>query len=701
MKKCLAALLAVVMILNLSITALALTLTPTADKTTVSAGESVIVSVKADESIEEVSAAELRLYFDDAKFDWDQESSVPSAENISIYAKVCDDAGRKYVRILFIAEGAGKATLGTDTLAQVAFKAKDDISEDASASFSSCIAKVQQNNDLRSDVTAEVPVSVTVTPAAPAVEGYAVAASAVNPAINVGEDAQVALRITNSGAETYNAYYMEISYDSAKLTYKGINTDASVTDNGNALKIADYGKDKTCGTDDILLTFTARSAGEAKVAVASAKVDAKANAVAKDAPAAAVTAAEAAITVGGYQVTLPDGFTGAAAAKPGESYTFTAKDPSKKYDFSGSTMNGEPVTVKDNGDGTYTIENVTGALLIKAVEKAAKVTVRLINNTAATIYQLTDGQEVEPNQSFTFIVMGNADSGGEFVVTANGTTLTGILQAGRFLYTVPADLVTGSELQIVINYKAEDKATIIEDGDWTDVVYRTGWEKSGDQVAAGTNLNFTMNQQDGYTYTVTVNGTTLTGVARPGSSTYTYIIDGATYVLAGKTTTISITKTAVQPAYTVAVNEYLHLDGRSLFLITAAGDVAEGKLLAYDGSTMYWSEKYNEGKGAYVWLISSDKSLEEVKAEATAAKLTVIDATAANKVSVNYNGDVNLTGTTDINDAQLVWNMYNAEYKADTDFQTVNRLKYLSADMNADGTLDTKDAAAIVAALTK
>ena len=57
---------------------------------------------------------------------------------------------------------------------------------------------------------------------------------------------------------------------------------------------------------------------------------------------------------------------------------------------------------------------------------------------------------------------------------------------------------------------------------------------------------------------------------------------------------------------------------------------------------------------------------------------------------------MNQTKSVDINDAQLVWNMYNAEYKADTDFQTVNRLKYLSADINGNKTVDTSDAAAIV-----
>lgn len=52
----------------------------------------------------------------------------------------------------------------------------------------------------------------------------------------------------------------------------------------------------------------------------------------------------------------------------------------------------------------------------------------------------------------------------------------------------------------------------------------------------------------------------------------------------------------------------------------------------------------------------------------------------------------------DINDAQLVWNMYNAKYE---DFTSVNIRKFLEADMNGDKTLDTKDAAAIVGIILK
>ena len=127
-----------------------------------------------------------------------------------------------------------------------------------------------------------------------------------------------------------------------------------------------------------MLTFTGKATGEAKVTVTSAKVDVKANAAAQNAPAANITTDVATITVGGYQVTLPDDFTAdSMVAEPNKDYTFTAKDTSKKYDFTGSTMGGNPVDVIDSGNGTYTVKNVTGPLVITATEKVGKVTINL------------------------------------------------------------------------------------------------------------------------------------------------------------------------------------------------------------------------------------------------------------------------------------------------------------------------------------
>ena len=101
---------------------------------------------------------------------------------------------------------------------------------------------------------------------------------------------------------------------------------------------------------------------------------------------------------------------------------------------------------------------------------------------------------------------------------------------------------------------------------------------------------------------------------------------------------------------------------------------------------MFWSEKYK----AYAYLVISNTEL--TKAEA-AKKVT--QASAA-KTELAYDGDVNLTGTVDVNDAQLVWNMYNAKYE---DFNTVSMRKFLEADLNGDHELTTADAAAVISKL--
>ena len=105
--------------------------------------------------------------------------------------------------------------------------------------------------------------------------------------------------------------------------------------------------------------------------------------------------------------------------------------------------------------------------------------------------------------------------------------------------------------------------------------------------------------------------------------------------------------------------------------------------MAYDGSAMFWSEKYQ----AYAYLVISNTEL--TKAEA-AKKVTQASAT---KASIAYDGDVNLNVKIDVNDAQLVWNMYNAKYE---DFNTVSMRKFLEADLNGDHKLTVLDAAAVI-----
>ena len=69
-----------------------------------------------------------------------------------------------------------------------------------------------------------------------------------------------------------------------------------------------------------------------------------------------------------YSVTLPADFTGESTVKDGADYTFTAKDPAKYIYTATAAVGGETVSVTDNGDGTFTVKNVTGALVIASTK---------------------------------------------------------------------------------------------------------------------------------------------------------------------------------------------------------------------------------------------------------------------------------------------------------------------------------------------
>lgn len=697
MKRVTSFLLAMLLTLGLCVPALALT--PTTDKKIVKAGEEVQVTLTTDQAMQNIVTLQAAIYWDGSVFDY-KSFAAEKDEQMTVYnGDRTDGSGRTYRTVDYVSTGKGKFAANAE-FAVFTFTAKKDIDVSKTTDFVASIIYSKtldtENNNAQVNnkfVTAEKTLSVTVTPASTEPEGYAVAASTVNSSITVNEEARVALKISNKDVTTYNTYYMEVSYNTGVLAYKSINTDASVTDNNGTLKIAGYGADKTCDTDNIVLTFTGKTTGAAKVTVTSAKVDVKANAAAQNAPAATIVTDAATITVGGYQVTLHEAFTGEGTANHGQDYTFNAKDPSKKYDFTGSTMGGKDVEVIDNGGGAYTVKNVSGELVIKATEK---VTINLSGDAMDTITTKSwgDATEVDAGKALWFTA---APNGKELVVTVNDEVVAGKNMQAFMRYDIDAKKVTGTELNIVVSYKSStDTITIIETGDaWSDVTLRGTWDKGGgaiDMSTAGAIYTLKFKPAAGKTvddYVVTINGTTMElKNMRRGEWGVNFVPNE---VAVGGKITIDVSYKRTEPTITVDVSEYLNLSGKTMFLITAScTDLAEGKVLAYNGNAMYWSEKYN----AYAWLEIAADSLETVKAAVTTDKFTVIDATDSNKISIAYNGDVNLTGVTDINDAQLVWNMYKVDYK--DDFVTVNVQKYLTADVNGDRVLNTNDAVVIV-----
>ena len=497
-------------------------------------------------------------------------------------------------------------------------------------------------------------------------EGYSVAASG-DAGINVGEDTTVALNVTHKDGNAYNAYYFEVSYDKDVLTYKSADVqDVVVDETTGTLKIAGYGANKDSGTAAATLTFTGKAVGAGKVTITKANVDAKANANAQDAPAANIdeATATATITVGGYSVTLPEGFSGAASAAAGTDYTFKANgDDYGCYDVT-ATMGGETTTVTNNGDGSFTIKNVTGEIVVTATPKTYTVTVTGtgagdVSENAATAAYKTD---------YTFRLTKADGYNYTVTVTAGGNTVTATATT-EGVYTISGADIKG-ELIITVEKAAIviPTTTITITGDTDDV-------QGGLILTAknGEDTTFKINKKDGYTYTVKAGDTELT-VGADGTVT----IPGS--LLTGAPLTVTVTKTAVNP-YSVEVYEYVKLDGQSIWLVVAKSD----SVLAYGADTMFTSEKY----GGYCWLVISAGNADTVKTEAIAA----VKAGSGTAAAVVYTGDVNGTGNIDVNDAQLVYNIYNTEYAS---FDALSRAKFLAADVNGDHTVTVLDAAAVV-----
>lgn len=514
-----------------------------------------------------------------------------------------------------------------------------------------------------------------------------------NPTTAVGETALVGLYLgQNSTSQEYNTYFFQIDYDAEKLTFTsatiGSNGDIPDIINNNSdaglLTIGGYGK--TRSDSFITLNFNVKAAGEATVKLVKAQMDVRANA-AKDAQTASVPADQSntvTILCGGFPVVLPDCATGAAYVTENGDYTFTA-NPGYDYGFS-ATVNDEKVDIINNDDGSYTIENVTGKLVISA-------------NSTPTIktYEVTvegDGYgdvnaptPAKHGLDYTFTVTQAANYDYAVAVTVNGLPVTCTVSnsgSNAYTYTIPAKSVTGPVVITVKKAPQSGTTQIVLTGSgaadvWGDVTSYT--VKSGEAFAFG------INHQDEFDYTVTVmtGEKTLTLQRNENASTYTIPGD----YIKGGIIMVSITKTA-QLAMTVNAAEYVKLiNGNAVWLITAVPEtkLPATKSLYYGDTAMFWSEKYE----AYAWLLVGKGTAADIAAAAKSA----ISVKGNSTVSVSYGGDVNGTGHIDINDAQYIYDLYNAKHSA------LDMEKFLRCDVNGNREVNVEDVRMVVSLLLR
>ena len=554
----------------------------------------------------------------------------------------------------------------------------------------------------------------------PTATGYSVSMGA-DQQVAAGQQVRIPVTVTSSepGITGFNAYDMTFTYDPAALTLNTTSNAAAnltVDDNNGTVRVRRYGETTALGTA-LTLDFTANKATSSTVTLTAAKFDLDANSINFDAPAAAITDADTAVKTL-WKVKLPDGFLSTAAngstlVENGGDFTFKTTDTHYEY-YLNITTNGATNMVKMD-KATYTIKNVTDNVTVTVSDRVAKTyTLKFVVDDRFAEYFGTEpltladlGIENEtvtvtyPND-YQFIVKfpGTGRFAGVSVEPSSNSfkSYTDRLENGDYNYVLEGSKLVGDENDVItitigVYIKTDrDKFNILVTGDTAD------FDADNPRTFySGENYTFKLNKSEYYDYEISasyktknLSGSTVTEykpVKDNEDGTYTVI----NCPMADLTIHITKTAKAVDPS-TVTVNQYVELNEKTVFLVRVAGQLSGGKVFTYDGSPMYKTTSY--GYSTYSWLVIVEKGQTLTK-EDVLQLIKLEDGAAAGSVGIDT--DVNQSGKADVNDAQLVYDIYNRVYN--DGYETVSMEKFLRADQNADGVLDSQDAVTLAGKL--
>lgn len=684
MKRTLSILLTIAMIISLIPAVFAAdvpTMSTTVDKTEVQPGDTITLTLSIDKTITNLNNWEWAIYFDKTayvKTSGELEPGCMSGTGTTgTVGDNVDILGKNAIRVSGLSTTGDPVTLNAGKIATVTFTATENITAENARIEVKTEAlpdyDTLKDNDVK--LTGNI---IDVTVKSSEAKGYTVSLGA-DKQVASGQIVEIPVAIgNNDGKTTYNAYDMTFSFDPAILT---LNMEATSTEGyrvipgSGTVRIVRYGKAAELG-DALTLSFVAAGQGKSDVKVTEACVDTNANAIEFDAPAAAILDDTAVITVSGYTVSLPDGFTRTDAEgsviAAGGNLTFVPKDPNYNYTVT-VTVGGKTVTPTIGADGTYTVPNVNGNVVVTSSKTAKTFNVTLGDDTtgeATATYMKDYTFKLTPATGYTY----------NMTVTIGGKAYTGfkaqVNDDGTTTYTIPGADVTGN---IVINSNKQVKP--LETYKVTFAGTGAGDATGESTVQEKANYTFTVAKQKNFEYTIT---------ATMGGKNVT-ITEGAdnTYTIASVTGDLVITiEKKSTLTMEVAVSEYVQMDNKTVFLVTVTGTPDEGKAFAYGDNVMYKTTAY--GENVYSWLVIVDKN--EAFTVATAeANITKASATAE-EVKQSY--DVNETGVVDINDAQLTYDIYSGKY---TDFEKVSVRKFLRADVTIDKAVNSTDAVAVIA----
>lgn len=698
MKKIISMLLALVLILGVlplgAFAAEPVKVTLTADKTRVEAGEEITLTLSIDKSVSDAYLWQWNIMWNSELFEAVSmaKGTAYKRSAVNINATTYPPAPYRCSSVT-MGNSLNLHELSAGTLCTLTLRAKETITEASSAKFYAdyVILETGYEDDnyniinvpyenvttdyewgtsyktIPDESASALLVSVEPKSEAPATQSYTVTMGTDVSAV-VGETVSIPVTVGNTGdASAFNAFDMTFRYDASALELLSTEIEGlTVTTGSGTVRVQGYGADRSVDSTPFTLKFKAIAVGNTDVTITSAKVDISANAVDANAPDALLLDDTTAVAVSGYPVTLPENFTGAAVAMPNEDYTFRA--PSDHYDYTvGATVGGTAVDVVDNGDGSYTIpgEKIGGKIEITATKTGKTYSATLgtdMTGNATAQYMKPYSATLNPVKGYTYDVS----------VTIGGAAYTGY-SVSSGVYTIPGEDITGAIVFTVTKTEIPKKNfTVTFEGSGAgDVVGESSVKEDSDYT-------FTLTKADGYTYTVTaVMGSDKQEVSLSEK-------DGK-YTIAKVSGDIVITveKTAI---VNVELSKFVELDGKTVFLVTVQGVTEEGKAYAYDGTAMYYSKKYQAW--CYLVVVDGTFSVEDAK-----AKITL---TQTSFTTIGETKDVNLSEAVDINDAQLVYDIYNGKY---TDFTAVSMQKFLNADVNGDKVVNVTDAAAVVAAI--
>ena len=683
MKRTLSILLTIAMIISLIPAVFAAdvpTMSTTVDKTEVQPGDTITLTLSIDKTITNLNNWEWAIYFDKTayvKTSGELEPGCMSGTGTTgAVGDNVDILGKNAIRVSGLSTTGDPVTLNAGKIATVTFMATENITAENARIEVKTEAlpdyDTLKDNDVK--LTGNI---IDVTVKSSEAKGYTVSMGA-DKQVASGQIVEIPVTIgNNDGKNAYNAYDMTFSFDPTILT---LNMEATsiegyrVIPGSGTVRIVRYGKAAELG-DALTLNFTAAGQGQSAVKVTAAYVDTNTNAIELDAPAAIVLKDTTTVTVSGYTVTLPDGFTRTDAEgsviAAGGTLTFKPADPN--YDYTVTvTVGGVAATPAIGEDGTYTVSNVNGNVVVKSTKTPKSFTVTQGDDTtgAATATYMKD---------YTFTLTPADGCVYKVAVTIGGNGYTGFKpvsnEDGTTTYTIPGADVTGD---IIINsnkqVKQPETFTVTFDG------AGAGEANGKSSVKENTNYTFTVAKQENFAYTITATmGGTAVTVTEGANNTYTIAnVTGNLVITIEKKSTLTME---------VTVSKYVEMDNKTVFLVTVTGTPEEGKAFAYGNNVMYKTTAY--GENVYSWLVIVDKS--ETFTVATAeANINQASATAE-EVKQSY--DVNETGVVDINDAQLTYDIYSGKY---TDFEKVSVRKFLRADVNLDKAVNSTDAVVVV-----